>query len=117
MLSASFVDIYSSYWKSLTGCLGGARDWDVFLDETLVLLEEAFRVMPIWRSCARAARPAKPWHRRRQKSALSGRDLRLAVASFSAALFRLESSTIAAHNKSAALSLNALPRSTCAGIP
>ena len=30
VLSASFVEIYSSRWKELAGRLGGARDWDVF---------------------------------------------------------------------------------------
>ncbi|WP_367266923.1 hypothetical protein [Propionivibrio sp.] len=33
----------------MAGGLGSARDWDVFLTETLAPLEEAFPAMPIWR--------------------------------------------------------------------
>jgi len=42
VLAANFVAIYSPRWKKLAGHLGSARDWDVFLTETLAPLEEAF---------------------------------------------------------------------------
>ena len=37
-----WVDIYSPRWRDLATSLGGARDWDVFLEETLAPLETAF---------------------------------------------------------------------------
>ena len=42
VLSADFLAVYAPRWRDLTNRLGGARDWDVFLAETLTPLEEAF---------------------------------------------------------------------------
>ena len=41
VLEAGFVKVYGPRWGKLAGGLGSARDWDVFLTETLA--------MPIWR--------------------------------------------------------------------
>ncbi len=42
VLEAGFVKVYGPRWGKLAGGLGSARDWDVFLTETLAPLEEAF---------------------------------------------------------------------------
>ena len=42
VLNPRFVEVYSPRWRELAAGLGSARDWDVFLNETLTPLEEAF---------------------------------------------------------------------------
>jgi triphosphatase len=42
VLNPRFVEVYSPRWLKLARGLGSARDWDVFLTETLAPLEEAF---------------------------------------------------------------------------
>lgn len=42
VLETSFVKVYAPRWGKLASGLGSARDWDVFLTETLAPLEEAF---------------------------------------------------------------------------
>ena len=42
ILAGDFVDSYARRWQELASGLGSARDWDVFLTETLTPLEEAF---------------------------------------------------------------------------
>jgi triphosphatase len=105
VLSASFVEIYASRWKSLAGCLGGARDWDVFLDETLAPLEEAFPGDADLAALRARGEASKATAQASAGRSLSGRDYSQLLLAFSAALFRLEPPTIAAQNKSAALSL------------
>ena len=41
-MNERFIEVYSKYWQELSSSLGSARDWDVFLTETLGPLEEAF---------------------------------------------------------------------------
>jgi triphosphatase len=105
VLAASFVELYASRWKALAGCLGGARDWDVFLDETLAPLEEAFPGDADLAALRARGEASKATAQASAGRSLSGRDYSQLLLAFSAALFRLEPPTIAAHNKSAALSL------------
>ncbi|MFZ4539978.1 CHAD domain-containing protein [Propionivibrio sp.] len=42
VLAPAFVEDFSPRWRELARGLGSARDWDVFLTETLAPLEEAF---------------------------------------------------------------------------
>lgn len=42
VLPEDFVAVYSQSWKTLAGALGEARNWDVFLEETLPPLLAAF---------------------------------------------------------------------------
>ena len=42
VLPEDFVAVYSQSWKTLAGALGEARNWDVFLEETLPPLLQAF---------------------------------------------------------------------------
>jgi triphosphatase len=105
VLSASFVEVYATRWKTLAGCLGGARDWDVFLDETLAPLEEAFPGDADLAALRARGEASKAAAQASAGRSLNGRDYSQLLLAFSAALFRLEPPTIAAHNASAALSL------------
>ena len=105
VLSADFVAVYSPRWRELASRLGGARDWDVFLNETLAPLEEAFpgdADLAILRARGEATKA--------KAQAAAGVALtqpaysQLALA-FSAALFRVEPPTIDARDKSASWAL------------
>ncbi|MEI7430859.1 MAG: CHAD domain-containing protein [Betaproteobacteria bacterium] len=99
VLSESFVEIYSSRWKALAGRLGGARDWDVFLAETLAPLEEAF---PSDSDLAALRARSEAIQAKAQESAvtaLTHSEYSQLLLAFSAALFRVEPPTIAAQNK------------------
>jgi inorganic triphosphatase YgiF len=96
VLSTDFVAVYSPRWQELAGQLGGARDWDVFLAETLAPLEEAFpgdADLAVLRARGEATKT------RAQASAgtaLTQQDYSQLLLAFSAALFRVGSPTIAA---------------------
>ncbi|WP_301102868.1 CYTH and CHAD domain-containing protein [Propionivibrio sp.] len=105
VLNQRFVEIYSSRWKQLAGGLGSARDWDVFLTETLAPLEEAFpgdADLAVLRARGEATKA------KAQASAgvaLKQKAYSQLLLAFSAALFRVEPPTIDAQCKSSALSL------------
>lgn len=42
ILPADFVAVYGRSWQTLAGALGEARNWDVFLEETLPPMQQAF---------------------------------------------------------------------------
>jgi inorganic triphosphatase YgiF len=42
VLPPEFVSAYGKTWQTLAGALGDARNWDVFLDETLPPIQSAF---------------------------------------------------------------------------
>jgi len=96
VLSPDFVAVYSPRWQELAGRLGGARDWDVFLTETLVPLEEAFpgdADLAVLRARGEANKA------KAQDSAavaLTQPTYSQLLLAFSAALFRVEAPTIAA---------------------
>jgi inorganic triphosphatase YgiF len=103
VLSSDFVDIYSPRWRGLAGHLGSARDWDVFLTETLAPLEEAF---PGDADLAVLRARGDEIKRRAQESAgvaLRQKEYSQLLLAFSAALFRETPPTIAVRHGSASL--------------
>ena len=105
VLSPRFVDIYAPRWSQLASRLGGARDWDVFIAETLEPLEDAFPGDP---DLARLRARSEASQMRAQASAgvaLRQRDYSQLVLAFSAALFRDMPPTIEATGKYSAMSL------------
>lgn len=110
VLLPAFVEVYSPRWQELAGHLGSARDWDVFLTETLAPLEEAF---PGDTDLARLRARGEATKARAQSSAgiaLTQKEYSQLLLAFSAALFRVEPPTIDAQSKSSALSLRKFAR-------
>ena len=96
VLPTSFIEIYSPRWRTVAGSLGGARDWDVFLDETLAPLETAF---PGDADLARVREKGEAIQAQAQASAgvtLGKPDYSQLLLAFTAALFRLDSTPAAA---------------------
>lgn len=96
VLAPAFVEVYAWRWSDLARQLGGARDWDVFLSETLAPLEEAF---PGDADLIRLREKSLEIQAAAQTSArvaLTGRGYSELVLAFSAALFRVEPPTIEA---------------------
>ena len=101
VLSGDFVAIYSPRWRELAGHLGSARDWDVFLTETLAPLEEAF---PADADLAVLRARGDETQRKAQESAaiaMRQKDYSQLLLAFSAALFRVTPPTIALRGKDA----------------
>lgn len=102
VLSPEFVEIYAPRWKTLASDLGDARDWDVFLDETLAPLEEAFPGDSDLAVLLAKSEAAKAKAQASAGVALSQIEYNRLVLAFSAALLRIEPPTIEpASNKSA----------------
>ncbi len=105
VLNPRFVEVYSPRWRKLAAGLGSARDWDVFLTETLAPLEEAFpgdADLALLRSRGEATKA------RAQASAaeaLKQKAYSQLLLAFSAALFRVGPPTIAADGKSSDICL------------
>ena len=94
-LSPEFITIYVPRWKALAGDLGDARDWDVFLDETLAPLEEAFPGDADLAILRKKGEAAKVKAQLSAGSALSQAEYNRLMLAFSAALLRNEGPTIA----------------------
>jgi triphosphatase len=96
VLNPRFIEVYSPRWRDLAAGLGSARDWDVFLSETLAPLDEAFpgdKDLALLRARGQANKA------RAQASAavaLKQPAYSQLLLAFSAALFRVEPPTIAA---------------------
>jgi triphosphatase len=104
-LNPAFVAVYSPRWRELAVGLGSARDWDVFLSETLAPLEEAFPAdadLAVLRSRGEAI---KAKAQASASVALKQQGYSQLLLAFSAALFRIEAPTIAAQGKGATGSL------------
>ena len=102
LLSQDFIAVYSPRWRDLANQLGSARDWDVFLAETLAPLEEAF---PGDADLAELRARSEAIQKKAQASAavaLMQADYSRLLLAFSAALFRVEAPTIAGPDKSSA---------------
>ena len=105
VLNERFIEVYSKYWQELSSSLGSARDWDVFLSETLAPLEEAFPGDPDL-AVLRARGEEKKIKAQAQASvALTQRVYSQLLLAFSAALFRVTPPTIEAQGGASALSL------------
>lgn len=99
VLGPDFIAVYSPRWQDVAKALGDARDWDVFLNETLPPLEEAF---PGHAGLAQLRRHAEVAQGRAQataRAALTGEEYSRLLLAFGAALFRVEPPTIEADNK------------------
>lgn len=110
VLDARFVDVYSPRWRELASGLGSARDWDVFLTETLAPLEEAF---PGDADLAHLRARGEATKAKAQASAavaLKQQGYSQLLLAFSAALFRVEAPTIENQGRGAALSLRKFAR-------
>jgi inorganic triphosphatase YgiF len=106
ILSEAFVDVYAPRWRDLAGRLGSARDWDVFLNETLAPLEDAFpgdADLAVLRS---RGEEAKKKAQAAASVALTQNEYSRLLLAFSAALFRVEPPTIDAQGKSSGHNLN-----------
>ncbi len=93
-LSHAFIEVYAPRWSELARRLGGARDWDVFLAETLAPLETAF---PDDADLARLRQRSEAVQAEAQASAgvaLTRNVYSQLLLAFSAALFRNEPPTI-----------------------
>jgi CHAD domain-containing protein len=95
VLSPDFVDVYAPRWRTLSSDLGDARDWDVFLDETLAPLEEAFPGDPDLAVLRKKGEAAKFKAQAAAGAALSQAEYNRLVLAFSAALLRRAPPTIA----------------------
>jgi len=95
VLLPAFVEGYAPRWKALASDLGDARDWDVFLDETLAPLEEAFPGDPDLAVLRQKGEAAKARAQAEAGRALSKVEYKRLVLAFSAALLRIEPPTIA----------------------
>ncbi|MEI7612096.1 MAG: CYTH and CHAD domain-containing protein [Betaproteobacteria bacterium] len=105
VLSADFVAVYSPRWRELATNLGSARDWDVFLSETLAPLEEAFPGDADLAVLRTKGQTLKIKAQSSASVALKQKEYSQLLLAFSAALFRVEPPTIARAAKDQGLSL------------
>lgn len=105
VLTEAFIEVYSPRWRDLAKSLGDARDWDVFLSETLAPLEEAFPGDHDLRILRERSEAAKAKARKVAGVALGQNEYSRLLLAFSAALLRGEPPTIAAHRKAVSGSL------------
>ncbi|MEO8411016.1 MAG: CHAD domain-containing protein [Propionivibrio sp.] len=110
VLSPPFVGVYSPRWRELASQLGGARDWDVFLDETLAPLEEAFPGDPDLAQLRARSEKIKARAQIAAGKALTQPLYSQLLLAFAAALFRVEPPTIAAHGKLSGVSMRKFAR-------
>lgn len=89
VLPQPFVETYSPRWRDLAASLGSARDWDVFLDETLAPLEEAFPGDPDLAELRTRSEETKVSAQNSAGEALTRVDYSRLLLAFSAALFGL----------------------------
>ena len=96
VLNPQFIEVYSPRWQQLASSLGGARDWDVFLNETLAPLEEAFPGDPDLAVLRARGEETKAKAQAQASVALTQPGYSQLLLAFSAALFRVEPPTIKA---------------------
>ena len=99
VLAPAFIEVYSPRWSKLASQLGGARDWDVFLAETLAPLEEAFPDDPDLAVLRARGEAAKAKLQASAGKALTQTLYSQLLLAFAAALFRVEPPTIALPGK------------------
>ena len=95
VLNPDFVAVYSTRWRDLASGLGSARDWDVFLNETLAPLEEAFPGDPDLAVLRARGEATKARAQASAAVALRQRAYSQLLLAFSAALLHDEAPTIA----------------------
>ncbi len=109
-LTSCFVEVYAPRWQELAANLGSARDWDVFLAETLTPLEKAFPGDADLAALRARGEANKAKAQASAGVALSRKDYSQLVLAFCAALFRNEPPTIEAPGSRADLSLRKFAR-------
>ena len=95
VLAPDFVATYAPRWQALASGLGDARDWDVFLDETLAPMEESFPGDPDLAVLRKKGEAAKAKAQASAGNALTQVGYNQLVLAFSAALLRVGPPTIA----------------------
>lgn len=105
VLAPEFVEVYAPRWSALARRLGGARDWDVFLTETLAPLEKAFSGDSVLAGLRERSESLRARARSSAGEALAHRDYSQLLLAFSAALCRTGPPTIESHAPSADSSL------------
>lgn len=110
VLSANFVDVYSPRWCELANRLGSARDWDVFLSETLATLEAAFPRDPDLAELILRSQRKKAVAQRKAGAVLTEKKYSQLILAFSAALLRIEPPTIAQTKATAGVGLRKFAR-------
>ena len=105
VLTPGFIDVYSPRWQALAGRLGSARDWDVFLNETLAPLEAAFPDDADLAVLRIRGESNKVIAQKAAAVALKQMEYSQLLLAFSAALFRVESPTIEGESKLSVLKL------------
>jgi len=98
VLSPDFVAVYSPRWRAVATALGSARDWDVFLSETMPPLEEAFPAHPGLAQLRCYAEAARGRAQSVVRATLTQEEYSRLLLAFGAALLRIEPPTIGAGN-------------------
>ena len=88
VLSESFIATYAPRWKALSSQLGEARDWDVFIAETLASLDKAFPENDDLANLRRRAVKRRLLANSGAARALRQREYSRLLLAFSAALYR-----------------------------
>ena len=101
VLAPAFVAVYAPRWRTLASQLGDARDLDVFLDETLTLLETAFPGEADLVVLREKAEAAKRSVQAQAQNAFAQADYSRLLLAFSAALLRETPPTIERVDKKA----------------
>ena len=93
-LTPAFIKVYSPRWGALARELGGARDWDVFISETLAPLEKAFPGDPDLARLRARSEAIQAGAQASASVALTRKTYSQLLLAFAAALFRVEPPTI-----------------------
>ena len=96
VLCENFVAVYAPLWQKLASRLGEVRDWNVFLAETLVPVEEAFPDDTNLAALRARGEASKTKAQASAAIALTQKEYSQLLLNFSAALFRAMPPTIAA---------------------
>ena len=96
VLSTEFVTVYAPRWEALAQQLGGARDWDVFLTDTLAPLEAVFPDDADLARLREQSEAAQAEARASAGVALTHVAYSQLLLAFAAALFRTQAPTIEA---------------------
>ena len=97
VLAPPFVAVYAPRWKTLAARLGAARDWDVFLAETLPAFAEVGLQHALPQALRQRVAKACAEARDDAKAALSDQEYSRLLLAFSAALLREDALAIAVH--------------------
>jgi len=89
LLPADFVARFDPYWRALATTLGDARNWDVFLGETLPPLAEAFPAHAAIARLSRHAQRQSARSRKNARTALQSTDYARLLLKFTAAVLAL----------------------------